>query len=145
MHGNLFRQRCLACGNKKMMEKKAYLMQIRKVISEIEELDLNLFLQGLPQCQCGNPMRPDVVMFGEPVQELHAAFEEADNCSTMLVLGTSGVVYPAAALPQKAKEAGASVIEINPGESVYRGIADVQIPEKTGSILPEIVERLQHA
>lgn len=145
MHGNLFRQRCLSCEEKQMMEKTEYLMKIKHLLSEMDELDLNMFLRELPKCVCGNPMRPDVVMFGEPVQALHESFQEADGCAAMLVLGTSGVVYPAAALPQKAKESGAKVIEINPGESVYFGLTDIQIPEKTGKILPGIVEQLQNA
>ncbi len=145
MHGNLFRQRCLECGKKKIEDKTSYLLRIRNALKNIRELDLNAILRELPQCRCGSPMRPDVVMFGEQVQDLYESFLEADNCSAMLVLGTSGVVYPAAALPQKAKEAGARVIEINPGDSVYSGIADVQIPEKTGRVLPEILERLQNA
>jgi NAD-dependent deacetylase len=145
MHGNIFRQRCLACGKKKIVDKTSYLLQIRKALQEIRELELNAILRALPQCSCGSPMRPDVVMFGEAVQELYESFQEADNCSAMLVLGTSGVVYPAAALPQKAKEAGSKVIEINPGESVYTGIVDLQIPEKTGQVLPQILERLQNA
>jgi NAD-dependent deacetylase len=145
IHGNLFRQQCLACGRKKLTDKKSFLLQIRRALGEIETLDLPSILRELPQCPCGSPMRPDVVMFGEQVHDLYECFLEADNCSAMLVLGTSGVVYPAAALPQKAKEAGAMVIEINPGDSIYSGISDVRIPEKTGRILPEIVERLQHA
>jgi NAD-dependent deacetylase len=90
-------------------------------------------------------MRPDVVMFGEAVQGLYESFQEADDCDAMLVLGTSGVVYPAAALPQKAKEAGAAVIEINPGDSAYFGVADIRLQGKTGEILPRIVEKIQNA
>jgi len=145
MHGNLFRQRCLACGKKQVSEKTSYLLHIRRALERIGRLDLNAVLRELPQCRCGSPMRPDVVMFGEQVQDMPESFLEADSCSAMLVLGTSGVVYPAAALPQKAKQAGAKVIEINPGDSVYSGIADVQIPEKTGRVLPEILKRLQDA
>jgi len=145
MHGNLFRQRCLACGRRQIEDKTSYLLKMRRVLLEMRVLDLDSIIGQLPHCRCGSPMRPDVVMFGEQVQDLMESFREADTCSAMLVLGTSGVVYPAAALPQKAKEAGARVIEINPGESVYAGIADVQIPETTGKALPEILERLQHA
>jgi len=145
MHGNLFRQRCLACGSRKIEDKQSFLLSIRQALQGMRILDLNGILGKLPRCRCGSPMRPDVVMFGEQVQELMESFREADTCSAMLVVGTSGVVYPAAALPQKAKEAGAQVIEINPGDSVYAGIADVRIPERTGEVLPQILERLQHA
>ncbi len=90
-------------------------------------------------------MRPDVVMFGEAVQSLPEAFKEAESCEVMLVLGTSGVVFPAAALPERAKSAGATVIEINPGLSSYRSISDLHIQSKTGEALPLIVQRIQHA
>jgi NAD-dependent deacetylase len=114
MHGNLFRQRCLACGKRRLTDKQDYLKKMKLALQEIRELDLTALLRELPQCRCGSPMRPDVVMYGEQVQDLYESFQEAESCSTMLVVGTSGVVYPAAALPQKAKEAGARVIEINP-------------------------------
>lgn len=146
MHGNLYRQRCLSCETRKMVEKEAFLVRVREAIKELKKLDLESILRLLPQCEeCGSPMRPDVVMFGEAVQSLHESFQEAADCSVMLVLGTSGVVYPAAAIPQKAKESGATVIEINSGESVYHGLADIQLSETTGRILPEIIAELQHA
>ena len=145
VHGNLYRQQCLSCGKKKLMEKDEFLEQVSRALRDLDLFDIPSIMQRLPQCECGSPMRPDVVMFGEPVQGLHEAFEEADTCSAMLILGTSGVVYPAAALPQRAKEAGAIVIEINPGESVYRGLADIWIEEKTGVVLPDIVNRLLNA
>jgi NAD-dependent deacetylase len=84
-------------------------------------------------------------MFGEQVQQLPESFEAAASCTTMLVLGTSGVVYPAAALPQKAKAAGATVIEINSGHSMYRGLSDVRIPAPTGQVLPQILQRIADA
>ena len=146
MHGNLYRQRCLSCDNRKMFEKEVFLGKARDTFRELKTLDLQSVLRLLPECDaCGSPMRPDVVMFGEAVQSLHESFQQAADCSVMLVLGTSGVVYPAAALPHKAKESGATLIEINPGESVFHGLADIQIPEKSGRILPKIVSVLQHA
>jgi NAD-dependent deacetylase len=146
MHGNLYRQRCLSCGRKKTLEREVFLGKVRSALEELLHVDLPSLLRLLPQCEtCGSPMRPDVVMFGEQVQSLYESFREAAGCSVMLVLGTSGVVYPAAAIPQKAKESGAKLIEINPGESVYDDIVDVRIPEKSGRVLPTIVARLQHA
>ncbi len=95
--------------------------------------------------ECSSLMRPDVVMFGEDVQDMHRAFQTAQNCDAMLVLGTSGVVYPAAYLPVEAKKAGASVIVINPKENAFAGVSDVYIPMKTGEALPEIVDRIKMA
>jgi len=84
-------------------------------------------------------MRPDVVMFGEAVQELPTAFEAAKTCDVMLALGTSGVVYPAAYLPFEAKRAGASVIVVNPNENPFDSVSDAYVPMKTGEALPKIV------
>lgn len=145
MHGNLYRQRCLACEAKRELSKQELLGEVGGSLSALEEFSLPAILRALPRCTCGSPMRPDVVMFGEAVQGIQEAFQAAESCSVMLVLGTSGVVYPAAALPQRAKQAGASVIEINPGESSYRGLADVRIPTSTAEALPRIVEMLRHA
>jgi NAD-dependent deacetylase len=70
-----------------------------------------------PLCpNCGSPLRPDVVWFGEslPVAELEAASEAARSCDVLLSVGTSGLVYPAASLPYEALENGAVVVEVNP-------------------------------
>lgn len=69
-----------------------------------------------PQCTCGALVRHHVVFFGEnlpakPWKAAHSAMLFAD---VVLVIGTSGVVYPAASLVKIAKEQGAFIIEINP-------------------------------
>ncbi|MEW6441739.1 MAG: NAD-dependent deacylase [bacterium] len=145
MHGNLYRQCCLACGRRKMLHRDEFLGTFLKRLTQLKSFDLPSILRELPRCACGNSMRPDVVMFGEQVQKIQESFEAAARCTAMLILGTSGVVYPAAALPQKAKAAGATVIEINPGHSSYYGMVDVRIQAPTGQVLPRIVERMMDA
>ena len=81
-------------------------------------------------------------MFGESVQELPSAFQAAEKSDVMLVLGTSGVVYPAAYFPVKAKETGAKIILINPNENPFPGMTDVYIPMKTGEAMPAILEHI---
>jgi len=69
-----------------------------------------------PPCPaCGAPLRPDVVWFGEqlPEQALSEAWAAAQGCDLLLSIGTSGQVYPAAALPEVAYRAGATVGVIN--------------------------------
>ncbi len=76
-----------------------------------------------PPCpRCGAPLRPDVVWFGEalPGRALEEAFEAAGRCDLMLVVGTSGRVYPAAGLVPRALEAGATVVVVDPGDSGWR-------------------------
>ncbi len=145
VHGNLYRYRCLSCGRKNTFPRTEIFAHVRKALDSITHFNLTSVMSLLPQCSCGGRMRPDVVMFGEAVQSLPEAFKEAESCEVMLVLGTSGVVFPAAALPERAKSAGATVIEINPGLSSYRSISDLHIQSKTGEALPLIVQRIQHA
>src|SRR2546430_1130041 len=70
-----------------------------------------------PRCErCGSPVRPDVVWFGEmlPERVTAEAWALAASCRAMLVVGTSGLVQPAAQLPLIAREAGAAVIQADP-------------------------------
>lgn len=73
-----------------------------------------------PRCaECGNPVRPGVVWFGEnlPLGALNAAEQAAERCAVMLVVGTSGAVWPAAGLAARARRSGAKVIMLNPAIS----------------------------
>lgn len=101
--------------------------------------------EGLPPyCDCGGVLKPNTVLFGEqlPPEALKRAYHESSTCKSMLVVGTSAVVQPAAALPYLAKQNGALVIEINP-EKCFAG-ADYYIEEKAGAALSAIVAELQH-
>ncbi|MEM3413889.1 MAG: Sir2 family NAD-dependent protein deacetylase, partial [Thermoplasmata archaeon] len=98
-----------------------------------------------PFCQCGAVLRPDVVLFEEPLDEviLRKAFEAAENAEVFLSIGTSAVVYPAAYLPLEAKRNGGFLIEINPEPTPLSQLADAVFREKAGEILPLILERLR--
>jgi NAD-dependent deacetylase len=85
-----------------------------------------------PACPvCAKRLRPAVVWFGEalPVGAIEAAFAAAQRCDVLLVIGTSGVVQPAASLVDLAKVHGARIIEINPNPSELSHLADVCIRE----------------
>ncbi|HEU0203091.1 MAG TPA: NAD-dependent deacylase [Burkholderiaceae bacterium] len=95
-----------------------------------------------PACpQCGAWLRPDVVWFGELLDPavLQAAEEAAEACDLMLVVGTSGMVYPAAGLPEIARRRGAKVIVINPNPSDLDDIAHIVIPATAGTALPALL------
>lgn len=95
-----------------------------------------------PRCpSCGAFLRPDVVWFEEdlPVDALVAAEDAARACDLMLVVGTSGEVYPAAALPQYAADAGACVVEVNPAPTPLSRIADHALRAPAGVALPALV------
>ena len=97
-----------------------------------------------PLCDCGGVLKPNTVLFGEqlPPKALDRAYHEAATCQTMLVIGTSAVVQPAASLPYLAKQNGAVVIEINPEMAFAE--ADMHVPKKAGSALPPILAVLKN-
>jgi NAD-dependent deacetylase len=96
-----------------------------------------------PNCDCGGVLKPNTVLFGEqlPPHALERAYHESSTCRTMLVIGTSAVVQPAASLPFMAKHNGALVIEINP--EISFADADMHIQEKAGTALPRIIQEIQ--
>ena len=143
VHGNLYRWRCLSCGNKFSYEKDTFLDFAERLVAEMVPFDLTTFLSKLPLCECASPARVDVVMFGESVQDLDRAFRDVETCDVMMVLGTSGVVYPAAFFPQRARQSGAAIIEINAHESPFGSISEVSIQEQTGSVLPRILDEVK--
>lgn len=94
-----------------------------------------------PKCiHCGDQVRPDVVWFGEalPRPVVDVAWREAERCDVMLVVGTSGVVYPVAQLPALAKQAGAVVIDVNPECTPLSMLADIFLQGAGGVVLPQL-------
>lgn len=99
-----------------------------------------------PRCpHCGDLLRPDVVWFGEYLAEdvLATAFALSEQCDAMLVVGTSGVVQPAAALPFVAACAGALVIDVNPDRDEIAHMADVFLQGTGGAVLPSLLDSLR--
>ncbi|ABL87969.1 Silent information regulator protein Sir2 [Pyrobaculum islandicum DSM 4184] len=126
LHGSLWRARCVKCGLTYRLERP------------VEEI--------LPRCpNCGGLLRPDVVWFGEPLPQdvWNKAVELAHKSDVVLVIGTSGVVYPAAYIPHIAKRNGALVIEINTEESAITPIADIFIKGRAGVVLPALVREIR--
>ncbi|MFP3199835.1 MAG: NAD-dependent protein deacetylase [Thermoproteus sp.] len=126
LHGNIWRVRCTSCGRE---------FPVEKPVGEIP-----------PRCPiCGGLLRPAVVWFGEPLPR--GAWEEAlslaSSADFMLVVGTSGAVYPAAHIPRIAKRNGAVIAVVDPGETALDDIADFKIRGKAAEILPRLVAEMR--
>jgi len=121
LHGNIERNFCVNC--KKFHN---------------EELD---FSNGVPKCECGGLIRPDVVWFGEylPGDQFNGGEKAAMNCDIFFVVGTSAVVYPAAGLVFTAKHSGAAIVEINLEETEISSQVDYSFFGKAGEVLPGIL------
>jgi NAD-dependent deacetylase len=99
-----------------------------------------------PACDaCGEPLKPDGVFFGEPipVSAVSSAHKAVQTCGIMMIIGTSGVVYPAAEIPFLASARGASVVEINVSPTPFTSALSPCFLEGSASqVLPRIVDEL---
>lgn len=121
LHGNLWRARCLTCSTRYDLKDKE------------SQAGQNFTCQD-----CGNYLRPDVVLFGEmlPAGAFERAAMKAKGCELCFVIGTSALVYPAAALPEIAREAGAYTVEVNPERTPLSDLCHEVIQGKAGEVLP---------
>jgi len=99
-----------------------------------------------PQCpDCGAPVRPDVVWFGEaiPTAALEAALTAVADCDLIMSVGTSSQVQPAASLAERGRAHGAILVEVNPESTPVTALADFALAGPSGRILPALVESLE--
>ena len=100
----------------------------------------NVVAGSPPRCGgCGNLRRPAVVWFGEalPVKAFARAEAAAQECDLMLVVGTSGVVYPAAGLARMAR---GKVVVVNPEPTALDDVADAVLHGTAARLLPQLLE-----
>lgn len=150
LHGNAFRIRCMKCSKTIGLEKDKLrvMLELLKKNKDSYIKILRVLSRYFPRCAtCGLRNRIDIVLFGEilPQDELSRAYKELDNCSVLLLIGTSLIVYPAAALPLYAKERGAKLIEINSEPSALSDSCDYRITGRANEALPEILGVLGYA
>jgi NAD-dependent deacetylase len=101
---------------------------------------------AVPVCDCGQILKPDVVLFGEPIPWLaqEQAEEEARTCGVLLVIGTSAQVSPACDIPRIAKASGAAVVEINPEPtSLTASVTDIHLRGSAAEVLRSMGELLR--
>jgi NAD-dependent deacetylase len=122
LHGSIWRLRCVRCGRS---------AEDRRV--PLPELP--------PRCSCGALLRPDVVWFGEmlPAGAVEEAMAAARSAEVVLVIGTSSLVHPAAALPHVARAGGAFVIEINTEATPLTASADVSLRGPAAELTPALL------
>lgn len=109
----------------------------------IGEAFIKLEKQIPPLCsECNGILRPDVIFFGEMLepQILHEAYRSAESCDLLLAVGSSLVVYPAANIPLRAKQAGAKLAIINIDSTPLDSVADYVINDTAGKFLPLIIK-----
>ncbi len=122
LHGNARHILCPSCGAMEFLTPETYRSFDRR-------------------CSCGAVKRPDIIFFGEnlPEKAMKRAFTAAGTGIPMLVVGTSGLVHPAAMLPMIARSAGATIIEINPQPSEHsRSLADHFIQASASIAVPAL-------
>ena len=131
LHGSLYALRCSEC---EAPSGAAY-PQVDEPVAHLDP----------PACEeCGGAVRPGVVWFGEALPEgaFYDAVEAAQQAELVLVVGTSGLVHPAATLPYLAAAAGAHVVEINPHESEVSETAHEVWRATAARALPALVDAL---
>ncbi|MFQ5981036.1 MAG: NAD-dependent protein deacylase [Candidatus Heimdallarchaeota archaeon] len=124
LHGSIIHTKCIECNKKEQIAKPP---------------------RAIPYCECGGMLRPDVVWFGESLSPKiqDEAFQEAATCDNMLIIGTSGIVYPAAFLPNIAKKEGAMIIEFNVAPTAITPLADYFIAAPAAESLPKFLANFQ--
>jgi NAD-dependent deacetylase len=134
LHGSFQRRVCLACGRRDGIGRRELLDDLDRAIGGLRSAFVPSLAAVLPRCSaCGGPARPDFVAFGEPVPTYAEAEQLARACRVLLVVGTSGEVFPAASLPGEARRAGSTVVEVAPGPTEVE--ADLRLEGQAGAVL----------
>ena len=122
LHGDIWLARCVGCGAEERNEEAP--------LTEIP-----------PRCRCGSLLRPGVVWFGEPLPAAawDEAFAASRSAQVFMVVGTSGVVYPAAGLVEVARRSGAKVAIVNPEATSLDESATWVLRGPSGEILRRLI------
>jgi NAD-dependent deacetylase len=129
VHGSIAESRCLACGA------RFPLQEARERLAAHD---------GVPPCDCGEPLKPDVVLFGEllPTAALERATELAAGADLLLCIGSSLEVHPVAALPDLTLRAGGRVAIVTQGPTPYDHEAEVKLEGDVEAELQALVAGL---
>lgn len=122
LHGSLWRVRCDRC-------------KVREVSEDSPKAELRC-------ARCGGYWRPDIVWFGDYLDAsvIERAQQAMQGCDLLVSIGTSAVVYPAAALPEIARAAGALCVEVNPEETPASDLYEVHLRGRATEMLAALAE-----
>jgi NAD-dependent protein deacetylase/lipoamidase len=123
VHGSIASSSCLDCGQTYPLEE----VRARQAAEH----------DGVPRCTCGEPLKPDVVLFGEmlPVAAIERAYELARNADVLLCVGSSLEVFPVAELPLVTVREGGQLAIVTQGPTPYDGAAAVKL---SGDVVAEL-------
>ena len=133
LHGSLATPKCFAC------HRPAVVIPEKSVVP-----DEGALIEP-PRCpRCNGKMRPAVVWYGEdlPPQAWKAAVLLVKDCDLLISVGTSGIVMPAAGLPDLALASGASVIHVNKADVAMGEQKEFMLMGAAAEVLPKLLERL---
>ncbi len=119
IHGNIWKVRCTDCGR----------------VTANREVPIVY----PPTCKsCSGLLRPHIVWFGESLnpEDLNNSFAALQRCEILLVIGTSGVVFPAASFASIAKDHGAMVVEVNLDSTPNSSLVDVSFQGRARDLVP---------
>jgi NAD-dependent deacetylase len=124
MHGDLAKARCeRECGRPPVVDHAVYHS-----------------LKEVPHCPCGGRMRPHIVFFNEIPLEMDRIEDEIRQSTLMVVIGTSGSVYPAAGFVHLARQVGARSVYIGPEAPLNAEAFTHVVLGKAGEVLPDLFE-----
>jgi NAD-dependent deacetylase len=119
MHGTLFQSRCVRCN------------------VPLPDKELHMTATELPKClDCDSPIRPHIVWFGEVPLDMEGIYRQLYRATSLLVVGTSGSVYPAAGFVHTAKQRGIHTIYVGPEEPLNAGSFDEIVLGSAAEVLP---------
>ena len=123
VHGTIDHSSCLDCGHRVGLE------EVRRRLAAAPD--------GVPRCDGGHALKPDVVLFGEflPEDALERAFALAAGADVLLCVGSSLEVYPIAQLPALTRQAGGAVAIVTQGATPYDARAEVKL---SGDVVGEL-------
>ncbi|MFA7203085.1 MAG: Sir2 family NAD-dependent protein deacetylase, partial [Candidatus Caldatribacteriota bacterium] len=128
IHGNLNQAICIRCGER---------ISSQELIKRIDENK-----NGIPYCQCGGVLKPDVVLFGEVLSNIEEAIDEASKAELFLAIGSSLQVSPANLLPEYSMAKKGKLVIINYMQTYLDKKAAIVVNQDIGLFLTILCQHL---